>query len=78
MKFGIFYEHQIPLREAERERRKAAQLAPFIARAMARKKAMKPSAENELPTFAALGRSIAGEGRAGEERKRRADPTKGQ
>ena len=45
-------------REAERERRKEEELAPYIEKALARKQAMKPLADDEIPVFPALGRSI--------------------
>jgi hypothetical protein len=53
---------EFKLREAERERRKAEALAPFVAAAMARKQPMPPLAEAEVPIFAALGRPIAQNG----------------
>ncbi len=45
--------------EAAREQRKQAELAPFIAAAMARKPAMQKLAEDEIPVVEALGRQIA-------------------
>ena len=45
-------------REAEREARKRAELAPFIEAAMARKRALEPLAEERIPTIAPLGRNI--------------------
>jgi len=45
-------------REAERERKKEEELAPCIEAAMARKEYMRPLADDEIPTFPALGRSI--------------------
>lgn len=56
-------------REAARQAAKAAELAPFIAAAMARKRAMAPLAEADIPTFVALGRKIAEEGKATEQQK---------
>lgn len=50
-------------REAEREAKKAQELAPFIEAAMARKKYMRPLGDDEIPTFPALGRSVV-EGKA--------------
>lgn len=50
-------------RETEREARKQEELAPYIEAAMARKQYMKPLADDEIPTFPALGRSIV-EGKA--------------
>jgi alkanesulfonate monooxygenase SsuD/methylene tetrahydromethanopterin reductase-like flavin-dependent oxidoreductase (luciferase family) len=44
---------------AERERRKAEELAPYIAAAMARKTAMPALADPDIPTIEALGRRIA-------------------
>lgn len=44
--------------EAGRERRKQAELAPYIEAAMKRKQGMKPLADDEIPSFLALGRQI--------------------
>jgi alkanesulfonate monooxygenase SsuD/methylene tetrahydromethanopterin reductase-like flavin-dependent oxidoreductase (luciferase family) len=41
--------------EAERERRKAEELAPYIEKAMARKAKMRELKEDEIPTITALG-----------------------
>ncbi|HYM32853.1 MAG TPA: LLM class flavin-dependent oxidoreductase [Candidatus Cybelea sp.] len=57
-------------RAAEREKRKMQELAPYIAKAMARKRAVKPMTDDEIPTFVALGRKIAEEGKATEQQKR--------
>jgi alkanesulfonate monooxygenase SsuD/methylene tetrahydromethanopterin reductase-like flavin-dependent oxidoreductase (luciferase family) len=46
-------------REAEREAKKAEELAPYIEKAMARKKKMAPLADAEIPKVVALGRQIA-------------------
>jgi hypothetical protein len=46
-------------REAARAMRKAAELAPYIDAAMARKSKMAPLAEDQIPTFVALGRQVA-------------------
>ena len=46
-------------KEAERERRKAEELAPYIEAALARKKKMAPIAEGEIPTVKAYGRPDA-------------------
>ncbi len=54
-------------REAARQQKKQEDLAPYIAKAMARKQAMRPLADAEIPTFVALGRRIAEEGRATEQ-----------
>ncbi len=48
-------------REAERVKKKAEELAPFIEAAMQRKKWMKPLADSEIPPVLALGRKIAEE-----------------
>ena len=46
-------------RRAERERKKAAELAPYIEAALARKPWMKPLAESEIPAVKSYGRSDA-------------------
>ncbi|MGH6970138.1 MAG: hypothetical protein ACREEQ_00880, partial [Caulobacteraceae bacterium] len=46
-------------REAERVKKKAEDLAPFIEAAFKRKTWMKPLADNEIPPVVALGRQIA-------------------
>jgi alkanesulfonate monooxygenase SsuD/methylene tetrahydromethanopterin reductase-like flavin-dependent oxidoreductase (luciferase family) len=46
-------------RQAERDRKKREELAPFIEKAMARKQYMKPLADSEIPPVVALGRQIA-------------------
>jgi hypothetical protein len=46
-------------REAANAKRKADELAPFIAAAMARKERMKPLAEADIPSYIALGRQVA-------------------
>jgi alkanesulfonate monooxygenase SsuD/methylene tetrahydromethanopterin reductase-like flavin-dependent oxidoreductase (luciferase family) len=48
-------------REAEREAKKMEELAPWIEKAMARKVRMKALADEEIPTFMALGRRITEE-----------------
>jgi hypothetical protein len=45
--------------EAERVKRKEAELVPFIAQAFERKQAMKPLADDEIPPVLALGRQVA-------------------
>jgi hypothetical protein len=45
-------------REAEREAKKAEELAPYIEAAMARKQYMEMPSDDALPVFPALGRSI--------------------
>ncbi|MBW2281236.1 MAG: LLM class flavin-dependent oxidoreductase [Deltaproteobacteria bacterium] len=51
--------------EAERERKKLEELAPYLEKAMERKKFMKPLADDEIPDIVALGRQIAESGEAG-------------
>jgi hypothetical protein len=46
-------------KEAERERRKAERLAPFVEAALARKQRMAPIAESEIPAVKAYGRPDA-------------------
>jgi alkanesulfonate monooxygenase SsuD/methylene tetrahydromethanopterin reductase-like flavin-dependent oxidoreductase (luciferase family) len=46
-------------REAERERKKAEELAPFVEAAFKRKEWMKPLADDEIPHVLALGRQVA-------------------
>ena len=46
-------------REEARAKRKQQELAPFIERAMMRKEQMVPLAEDQIPTFVALGRQVA-------------------
>ncbi len=46
-------------RDAEQESRKQAELAPYIAAALQRKKRMPVLADQDIPTFVALGRQIA-------------------
>ncbi len=48
--------------EAERERKKQEELAPYIEAAMARKKYMKAIADDDIPTIVALGRQIVDQG----------------
>jgi alkanesulfonate monooxygenase SsuD/methylene tetrahydromethanopterin reductase-like flavin-dependent oxidoreductase (luciferase family) len=56
-------------REAERAEDKAAELAPYVEAAMARKQRMPALAEEAIPTVVALGRKIAEEGKASEQQK---------
>ncbi len=49
-------------REEVRAKRKQKELAPFIEQAMARKERMAPLAEEEIPSFVALGRQVAASG----------------
>jgi hypothetical protein len=44
--------------EEERERRKAARLAPVIEAAMARKQRLRPLADDEIPEYPAYGRMV--------------------
>ena len=46
-------------KEAQRIKKKAEELAPYVEKAMARKKFMKPLADGEIPKVVALGRQIA-------------------
>lgn len=48
--------------EAERQKKKAEELAPYVEKAMARKKAMKELSDNEIPNVIALGRQIVDQG----------------
>jgi hypothetical protein len=59
-------------REIAREKRKQEELAPFIEKAMARKQAMKPMRDEEIPVFVALGRKVAEEGTGTERQKQNA------
>ena len=59
-------------REIEREKQKQEELAPYIAKAMARKQATKPMRDEEIPVFIALGRKIAEEGTGTERQKQNA------
>jgi alkanesulfonate monooxygenase SsuD/methylene tetrahydromethanopterin reductase-like flavin-dependent oxidoreductase (luciferase family) len=51
-------------REAERVRRKAEELAPFVEAALARKPRMAPLADANIPPVVALGRRVAEEAKA--------------
>jgi hypothetical protein len=59
-------------REIEREKHKQEELAPYIEKAMARKQAMKPMRDEEIPVYVALGRKIAEEGTGTERQKQNA------
>jgi hypothetical protein len=59
-------------REIEREKQKQQELAPYIEKAMARKQAMKPMRDEEIPVFIALGRKVAEEGTGTERQKQNA------
>jgi alkanesulfonate monooxygenase SsuD/methylene tetrahydromethanopterin reductase-like flavin-dependent oxidoreductase (luciferase family) len=56
-------------RERDRQRHKAAALAPYIEQAMARKRRVKELADDEIPTFQALGRQIADQGKETEQQR---------
>jgi alkanesulfonate monooxygenase SsuD/methylene tetrahydromethanopterin reductase-like flavin-dependent oxidoreductase (luciferase family) len=56
-------------RAAERETRKMAELAPYIEQAMARKRRMPALADEQIPSFIALGRKIAEEGKMTEQQR---------
>jgi hypothetical protein len=51
--------------QAERDARKQAELAPYIAAAMARKKVMQPLAADDIPSILAYGRSVVADGTPG-------------
>jgi hypothetical protein len=59
-------------REVERAKKKEAELAPYVAKAMARKQGMKPMTDAEIPLFIALGRKVAEEGTGTERQKENA------
>jgi hypothetical protein len=59
-------------REIEREKQKQADLAPYIEKAMARKQAIKPMRDEEIPVYIALGRKVAEEGTGTERQKQNA------
>jgi hypothetical protein len=59
-------------REIEREKKKQEELAPYIEKAMARKKARKPMRDEEIPVYIALGRKVAEEGTGTERQKENA------
>jgi len=59
-------------REIAREKRKQEELAPHVEKAMARKQAMKPMRDEEIPVFVALGRKVAEEGTGTERQKQNA------
>ena len=62
--FGTKVTAEFKEREIARELKKAEELAPFIAAAKRRKKYMRPLADEDIPVFPALGRSLV-EGEAG-------------
>ena len=49
-------------KEAQRQQRKMEELAPYLEKAMARKKFMQPLAEGDIPPVLALGRQITDQG----------------
>ena len=59
-------------REIAREKQKQEELAPYIEKAMARKQAMTPMRDEEIPVYVALGRKINEEGTATERQKQNA------
>jgi hypothetical protein len=59
-------------REIGREKKKQQELAPYIEKAMARKKAVKPMRDEEIPVYIALGRKVAEEGTGTERQKQNA------
>ena len=59
-------------REIEREKKKQEELAPYIEKAMARKQAMTPMRDEEIPVYVALGRKVAEEGTGTERQKQNA------
>lgn len=52
-------------REAERQKKKAEELAPYVEKAMARKQFMKELTDEEIPNVIALGRQITDPGNQG-------------
>ena len=65
-------------REAERVKRKAEELAPFVEAAMKRKEWMAPLADDKIPPVLALGRQIAEQSAAGGEAPPQAAPARAQ
>lgn len=63
--------HHRSKREAARTMRKADELAPYIEAAMARKTTMAPLAEDQIPSFVALGRQVAADQLTPEQAERR-------
>lgn len=58
----LFAEQVMPefkIEEAEREKAKAAELAPYIKAAFERKKYLPPLTDSEIPTYSAYGNSVA-------------------
>src|SRR5216683_2248895 len=59
-------------REMMREKQKLDELAPYIKKAMERKRAMKPMRDEDIPVYVALGRKVAEEGTGTERQKQNA------
>ena len=59
-------------REIEREKKKQEELAPYIEKALARKKAAKPMLDEDIPVCIALGRKVAEEGTGTDRQKQNA------
>jgi hypothetical protein len=59
-------------REIAREQRKQEELAPYIEKAMARKRATAPMRDEEIPVYIALGRKVAEEGTGTERQQQNA------
>ncbi len=57
-------------REAAHQRHKAEALQPYIDQAMARKQRLRELAEDEIPSYVALGRQIAEQGKETEQQRR--------
>ena len=57
LRFWVMLEFQA--REAEREKRKRAELAPYVEAAMARKQVLRPLADDEIPVHEAYGNTVA-------------------
>jgi len=59
-------------REMTREKHKQDELAPYIKKAMERKRAVKPMRDEDIPVYVALGRKVAEEGTGTERQKQNA------
>jgi hypothetical protein len=57
--FGAEVMPEFAEREADRERKKREELAPYIEAALARKKALPPLADDEIPVQEAYGNTVA-------------------
>ena len=62
--FGTEVMPEFKEREAERERRKAEELAPYIEAAVARKKVMAELADEDIPIYPSLGRKVSEESKS--------------